>query len=321
MNNTTDSGQSIGVVGLGLLGRGIAACLLARGYRVIAVDRESEKIEAARPPLAQMIEELIANGDSPTSLRDDWPQRWQAGTHFEPLRECELVIESVTEALPSKQQVFERIEAVVSAECHLASNTSAIPISVLQQQRRHPQRMVGMHWAEPAHATRFLELIRGELTSEETLQYVERFGRQLGKDPVICQKDVPGFIVNRIAYAMYREALHLVESGVADIETIDRSLRNTLGLWAASCGPFRWIDLTGGPMLYERAMQRVLPTLCRDTQPSALMQRMSEECRRGIINGRGFYTYTPEEIRVWEDRQRRHVWRVKQWLDQEFPLE
>ena len=128
-----------------------------------------------------------------------------------------------------------------------------------------------MHWAEPAHATRFLELIRGEATSDETVRRTEELARRLGKDPTVCRQDIPGFIVNRIGYAMYREALHLVELGVADIETIDRSVRNTLGLWAASCGPFRWIDLTGGPALYARSMERVIPTLRNDAALPALL--------------------------------------------------
>jgi len=85
--------------------------------------------------------------------------------------------------------------------------------------------------------------------------------RRLGKEPSVLQKEIPGFIVNRIGYAMYREALSLLEAGVADAETIDRSVRNALGLWATVCGPFRWIDLTGGPELYAKAMQHVLPTL------------------------------------------------------------
>jgi 3-hydroxybutyryl-CoA dehydrogenase len=229
------------------------------------------------------------------------------------LAPCQFVVESVYDDLAVKQSVFDEIERVVADDVVIASNTSAIPINVLQQTRKVPQRFVGMHWAEPAHATRFLELIRGEATSDETVRRTEELAHQLGKDPTVCRKDIPGFIVNRIGYAMYREALHLVELGVADMETIDRSVRNTLGLWAASCGPFRWIDLTGGPALYAHAMQRVVPTLHND---AALVRQDA----RGIANGRGFYDYTPEEIHAWEARQRRHAWLVKDWLDAEFPL-
>jgi len=309
---------TIGVVGLGLLGRGIAACLLARGFQVVAVVPTAAEHAAAMPIIEHMIAEL-AQHEAPSAERHAWRTRLDQVTHWEPLAACSFVIESVNEDLALKQSVFDEIERVVSDEVVIASNTSAIPISVLQQDRRCPQRFVGMHWAEPAHATRFLELIRGESTSAEAMRQAEELGRRLGKDPTICQRDVPGFIVNRIAYAMYREALHLVESGVADVETIDRSLRNTLGLWAASCGPFRWIDLTGGPVLYAAAMQRVLPSLRSDATLPAPLAELVEQDARGITNGRGFYDYTPEDAHHWEDRQRRHAWNVKDWLDTEFP--
>jgi 3-hydroxybutyryl-CoA dehydrogenase len=311
---------TIGVVGLGLLGRGIAACLLARGFRVVAVVPTAAEHAAARPIIEQMIDELMRRAASSTELHS-WETRLSQVTQWAPLADCSFVIESVNEDLVLKQSVFDEIERVVGDEVVIASNTSAIPISVLQQSRRCPQRFVGMHWAEPAHATRFLELIRGESTSTETLRRTEELGRRLGKDPTVCQQDVPGFIVNRIAYAMYREALHLVETGVADVETIDRSLRNTLGLWAASCGPFRWIDLTGGPALYGAAMQRVLPSLRNDTTLPTPLATLIDQDAQGITNGRGFYNYTPEEIHLWEDRQRRHAWQVKDWLDREFPLD
>ena len=206
-------------------------------------------------------------------------------------------------------------------EAVIASNTSSIPISVLQQTLRRPERFLGMHWAEPAHATRFLELNRGSKTSDAAVQAAVELAGRLGKDPTVCDRDVPGMIVNRIGYAMYREALYLVETGVADVETIDRSLRNTLGLWAASCGPFRWIDLTGGPTLYARALERVLPTLSTSTTIPAPLADLVAADAQGANQGHGFYEYSPEDARQWEERQRRHVWQVKRWLDAEFPLE
>ena len=159
-----------------------------------------------------------------------------------------------------------------------------------------------------------------EMRADAALQIASDLAKRLGKDPAICLRDVPGFIVNRIAYAMYREALHLVETGVADVETIDRSLRNTFGLWAASCGPFRWIDLTGGPTLYARAMERVLPTLSSATTIPAPLADLANANATGSNSGAGFYDYSPEEARVWEMRQRRYTWQVKKWLDEEFPL-
>jgi 3-hydroxybutyryl-CoA dehydrogenase len=266
--------------------------------------------------LGELRERGLLQHESPDAWRSDLTQV----TTYDALRSCSFVIESVADDVAVKQAVFDDIEHVVDSQAVVASNTSAIPISVLQQTRRHPEQFIGMHWAEPAHATRFMELIRGAATSDETVARTEALARRLGKDPTVCQRDIPGFIVNRIGYALYREALHLVESGVADMETVDRSIRNTLGLWAASCGPFRWIDLTGGPALYARSMGRVLPTLCNDPELPKLLRELAEQDARGVANGKGFYNYTSEDVECWEYRQRRHTWRVKDWADQEFPV-
>lgn len=312
--------MTVGLVGLGLLGRGIAACLLGRGFRVVAVVPAEAEHHAAWPHMARMLDELVEQDGLPPEVRDSARDRFIAGTDFESLRGLTFVIESVTEDLAIKQAVFDEVERVVDGQAVIASNTSAIPITLLQTGRTNPGRFLGMHWAEPSHATRFLELVRGEQTSDAAMEAATTLGLRLGKDPTICQRDVPGFVVNRIAYAMYREALHLVESGVADFETIDRSLRNTLGLWAASCGPFRWIDLTGGPALYARAMERVLPTLESSPTIPAPLAGLAQQNAAGVKDGRGFHEYTPEETALWEERQRRHVWLVKRWLDEEFPL-
>jgi len=118
---------------------------------------------------------------------------------------------------------------------------------------------------------------------------------------------------------MYREAMNLVESGVADMETVDRSFRNALGLWATVCGPFRWIDLTGGPELYFKAMQPVLPTLSKADNAPQFVKDLAGAGARGVANGRGFFKYTPEETKQWEDLFRRHAWHVFK-LQNEYAL-
>lgn len=311
----------IGVVGLGLLGRGIAACFLAHGKQVVAVTRAADEITQAVPVIAAALAELVEHQALPASQAADWSARWHATTDYAALAPCEFIIESVTEDLAVKQACYDAIEAVVDPKAIIASNTSVIPISLLQEARRHPGRFLGVHWAEPAHATRFLEFIRGGATTAETLQRAIALGLQPGKDPTLCQKDIPGFIVNRIGYAMYRQALHLVELGVANIETIDRALRYTLGLWAASCGPFRWIDLTGAPALYARAMQRVLPTLCNSPELPPMLQKYLDVAPSCRDCSNSFYQDSPEAVPQWEARQRRHVWLIRDWFEREFPLE
>jgi 3-hydroxybutyryl-CoA dehydrogenase len=312
--------QRVAVVGLGLLGRGIAACFLGHGFHVVAVDRSEGQHAEARKQLAIMMGELVEFGGFKPQLRDEWESRYIPATDFEAVRGCSFVVESVTEDVATKESVFDSLEALLPSDTVIATNTSAIPISQLQQRRKVPQRFVGMHWAEPAHATRFMELIRGEKTSDAALQTAAAMARHLGKEPCICQKDIPGFIVNRIGYAMYREALNVLQSGVADAETIDCAMRNAFGLWASVCGPMRWIDITGGPELYARAMQHVVPTLNNSNEIPAPLQKLAAEGARGITNGRGFYTYTDEEAHRWEELYRKHAWRVGQMHNEYFPI-
>lgn len=313
--------NTVGVVGLGLLGRGIATCLLGHGLRVVGYTRRDATLAKARRYIIEGIEELVDRAGYSPSLRESWTDRYVETTAFAPLGQCQFIIESVAEDLPIKQAVFDRIEEVVEASVPIASNTSAIPIRLLQSNLRHPERLLGMHWAEPAHATRFLELIRGEQTSDEAMYAAERLGRDVGKDPSLVQKDVPGFIVNRLGYAMMREALHLLQSGVADAETIDRSFRNAIGLWASMCGPLRWIDLTGGPALYARAMAQVLGDLSHSENIPASLQELADRDSRGIADGQGFYRYTPEQASAWEARLHEQAWAIRDLMNRYDPLE
>lgn len=308
------------MVGLGFLGRGITACFLGHGFEVVAVDRNREQLTKSERHIGRMLDELVEVRGFPARLRREWKSRYLPTDDFALLRGCHFLVESVTEDPAAKEDALGRIEQVVAPSAVIATNTSAIPISRMQERRRHPGRFIGMHWAEPAHVTRFMELIRGRHTTAATFKAAAAMGRRLGKEPCLLRKDVPGFIVNRIAYAMYREALHLLESGVADAETIDRGMRNALGLWATVCGPLRWIDLTGGPAGYAKAMNLVLPTLSKADKIPPVMRELANSNAKGIINGRGFFKYTPQEAHRWEKLYRRHALRVTAMHDEYSPL-
>jgi 3-hydroxybutyryl-CoA dehydrogenase len=305
------SAELIGVVGLGLLGRGIATCLLGHGFRVIVYDAAGEQSYArAREYIRIGVSEMVDNAGVPESLRAGWPAQLSVAASTAELGACTFVLESVAEDLAAKQRVYDELEAAVETTVPIASNTSALPIRTLQQSRKYPGRFLGMHWAEPAYATRFLELIATEKTSAETIEAALSLARRSGKEPTVLQKDLPGFIVNRLGYAMYREALALLEAGVADAETIDRSFRNACGLWASLCGPFRWIDITGGPALYARAMSGVLPTLDTSPEVPKTLARMCDEDYRGTLDGRGFYSYRPGDAERWNEVLHRQAWAI-----------
>jgi 3-hydroxybutyryl-CoA dehydrogenase len=307
--------RRVGVVGLGLLGRGISASLLAGGLDVIVYDRDQTIQEELLSYMQSVMEEIAEHRPASSAYCAGWRQRFRWAIGLEELKQCDLVIESVSEALAVKRELLLQLEEIVGAEIPLASNTSALPITELQRGLAYPGRVVGMHWAEPAFATRFLELIGGEQTSPVVLEGLDAFARSLGKEPCIVG-DLPGFIVNRLGYAMYREAMHLLATGVADAATIDRAHRNAGGLWASFCGPFRWIDITGGPALYARAMERVMPELACASRVPAALQEQAERDRQSIAAdgnhaATGFYGETQEQKQKWLDLLHRQAWEIE----------
>ena len=157
--NSTDT--TIGVAGLGLLGRGIAACCLAHGFRVVGYTQPDQPHEKAVTYIDHAISDLIDRAGFDPGLTQTWQSKFESVESLDSFSACDFVIESVIEDLTSKRKVFDQIEEFIGPEVPVGSNTSAIPITQLQQNRKNPDRFVGMHWAEPAHATRFLELIRG----------------------------------------------------------------------------------------------------------------------------------------------------------------
>lgn len=312
--------ETVGVVGLGLLGRGIVACLLGNGLNVIAYTQDEATWMQTREHIEGALHELVENGHLDAQTAASWPQRYVEARSLEELSQVDFVIESITEDITAKAGVLARLEECVGANVPIASNTSAIPITLMQQSRRHPQRLVGMHWGEPCHVLRFLEIIRGEQTDDATFDATVQLAYRLGKEPSLVQKDIRGFITNRLFYAMLREALYLLESGVADAETIDRSFRNDMGWWSTIAGPFRWMDMTG-IAAYQLVMKDLFPALCNSTEVPGVMQEMVDSGGNGIYNGRGFYEYSEAEGADWERRWHEFTWEIKKLAEKYVPVE
>src|SRR5439155_10830272 len=144
----------------------------------------------------------------------------------------------------------------------------------------------------------FIEVIRGEQTSDATIHSIMSIAKQIGKEPAMVNRDIEGFLVNRLCYAMYREALHLLSEGYADAETIDRCWRNCVGSWSNIARPFRWMDLTGTSP-YAAGMRRIFPTLCNSAEMPAIMQKLESEHAMGVTHGRGVYSCTEADEKTW----------------------
>lgn len=236
---------------------------------------------------------------------------------FATLRDAEIVIESTVESPQVKRKVIRQIEKVVSVKALIGSNTSAIPVTELQAGAMHPERLLGLHWAEPANITRFMEIICGQRTSRANAKRAETLARGWGKEPSVLLRDIRGFISNRIMYAMLREAFHLVDEGYATVADVDRSLRNDLGYWITFAGPFRFMDLTGIPA-YAAVMKDLSPELNRGTAVPRLMKRVRGSGGLGVANGKGFYSYTPAQARRWETLFIDFTYKIRELAD-DFP--
>ncbi|HXB43767.1 MAG TPA: 3-hydroxyacyl-CoA dehydrogenase family protein [Puia sp.] len=297
---TTDaSDMAIGIVGLGLMGCSISTCLLIAGHKVIAVAPIPGDLVHAEKRIKQHLDKSFDEGmvevQSPAYL-----QNLTITEDYGKLANCGLVIECTIENLEIKRSVFAKVESIIAPTALLASNTSSIPISILQKQALHPERYFGLHWAEPSHTTRFLEIICGEQSNIELGENLYQLSYRWGKEPTLVRKDIRGFISNRLMYALYREAFYLVENGFATIEDVDRACRNNAGYWMTLVGVFRWMDLTGVPA-YHTVMKDLFPTLSNTTEMPGLIDEIVKSGGRGVSNGKGFYDYTTEEARLWEE--------------------
>lgn len=290
----------IGTVGLGLMGSSIATCILAAGHEVTSLVKDLSIVDEARQRILSFLEQLHQEGIL-NERPEEVVKRHTITDDVTKMAGHEVVIESIIENVDEKKSVYKKLETVLSPTAIIGSNTSAIPVTVLQSGLQHPERVLGIHWAEPAHITRFMEVICGKDSQLEYAYKMVELAENWGKEPSLLKKDIRGFITNRIMYAMLREAFYLVENGYATMEDVDRSLRNDLGYWITFAGPFRFMDLTGIPA-YLTVMKDLFPELSNVTQAPAFMEDLVSAGAKGVSNAHGFYPYTPESAERWEEK-------------------
>ncbi|MBL7873665.1 MAG: 3-hydroxyacyl-CoA dehydrogenase family protein [Cyclobacteriaceae bacterium] len=300
---------TIGVVGLGLMGCSITTCLLMANHTVVAVAPIAVDMQHASNRIQHHL--IKSKEEGLINLPPGYYfNRLTITEDYSKLNLCSLVIECTLEDVEIKKQVYSKIEAVISSDAILTSNTSAIPISLLQDLTTTPERFFGLHWAEPSHTTRFLEVICGDKSNISQGEYLYELSHLWGKEPTLVRKDIRGFITNRLMYAMYREACYLVENGYATLEDVDRACRNNPGYWMTLVGVFRWMDLTGIDA-YHRVMKDLLPTLSNETTIPKLIDDVVKAGGKGVSNAKGFYSYTPEEAELWEATFREFTFEIR----------
>ena len=288
----TQKMRRIGVVGLGLMGSSIIVSFLNAGYVVVALTPLAEEYDTGSQRIFDQLRLCHKMGLLKKSL-DYYISSLIITTDYKDLSACDLVVECVIEIEEIKAKVYKSIEETVNSKAVIATNTSAIPISKLQEYLNIPNRFIGIHWAEPAYATRFLEITCGAKSDKKIAEYVKEEAENWEKEPTLLYKDIRGFITNRLMYAVYREGFHLMDNNVASMASLDKCFQYDIGSWISIMGIFKRMDYIGLKS-YLDSYAKIFPKLSNTNEVPEVMTRIASTKGRGIHNLDGLYPHTEE---------------------------
>lgn len=283
--------NQISVIGAGLMGHGIALCLARAGCTVALVEPSAPTRANAHARIADSLKLVGANDDAVS----DTLGRVNLHEHIaDAVSDAEVVFEAAPEKLPLKQAIFAEVEANAPSDCILASNTSVIQIGKIMGGLEHRQRCLGTHWWNPPHMIPLVEVVSTDWTDAGAVTDMCELLTGIGKKPVVVEKDVPGFIGNRLQHALWREAISLVEQGICSAEAVDDVVKHSFGRRLAVLGPLENADLVGIELTRD-IHQNVLFDLDTSTSPSPYLQSLLDSGRRGADAGAGFRTWTAKQ--------------------------
>jgi 3-hydroxybutyryl-CoA dehydrogenase len=282
--------RTVGVLGCGLMGAGIAQVAAAAGLKTIVLEVEQPLLDKGLARIRKMLDDGIEKGKVTPAQRDTTLAKLTGTTRVADLAPCDIVIEAIIENLDEKKKAYAAIEAVVGAHAILASNTSSLCITELAAATKRPDRFVGLHFFNPVPLMKLVEVIRALPTSDETYKAAFAFGHALGKEPITAP-DRPGFIVNRLLVPYLLDAIRAYEHGLGTIEDIDKGMKLGCGY---PMGPFTLLDFVGLDTTYYIA--NIMFEEFREPAYAAppLLKRMVIAGRLGKKSGRGFYEYGPK---------------------------
>ncbi|MEO1193767.1 MAG: 3-hydroxyacyl-CoA dehydrogenase NAD-binding domain-containing protein [Pseudomonadota bacterium] len=297
------------VIGLGTMGPGIAATLARGGMTVTAYDQSDE--QRAKAPAGVALAQKVLGA---VGLEEKNGTVSIEGSLEAALDGVDLVVETVPEKLEIKQAVFKELDGLVSKDCILSSNTSGIPIGKLQDGISNPGRVVGMHWSNPPHVIPMIEVIAGAETSEASVTWMCDTIKGLGLLPVVVQKDVPGFVENRILYALLRECVDLVEQGVIDAKGLDTCVSWGIGYKLSVIGPMALLDVAGLD-IYQAVGSYLNADLSTRGDVSPYVTDKTAAGKLGMKTGGGIFEYTPEQAAALRDARAKKLVAVRKALE------
>jgi 3-hydroxybutyryl-CoA dehydrogenase len=279
--------RTVGVLGCGLMGSGIAQVCAASGYKTVVREVDDTFLQKGLGRIKKFLEDGVAKGKVAAADRDKTLGNLSGTTTFDALGDCDIVIEAIVENLEEKRQTYAALERIVKADTIIVSNTSSLCITELAATTKRPDRFGGLHFFNPVPIMKLVEVIRALTTSDETYRAVFQFAESLGKEPITAP-DRPGFIVNRLLVPYLLDAIRAYENGLGTLEDIDKGMKLGCGY---PMGPFTLLDFVGLDTTYYIA--NIMFEEFREPAyaPPPLLKRMVLAGRMGRKSGQGFYKY------------------------------
>ena len=300
--------KSVAVVGTGIMGAGIAAGFLAKSVPVIILGRSKEKADACLDKAISLAKKIGVDGDYATKDQADIKKQQVVGVleEYQGWNDCIWVIETIAENLALKQEIFKYLDRVVPANIPIGSNSSGFPISKIAEGLNTANRMMGAHYFMPAEVVPLVEIVMGQKTEIQFAEKACDLYRSIDKKPVLVKKDIPGFLANRIQHALMREALSLVQEGIATPEDIDDAVRYSFGFRYAAVGPMTQKEISGWDGM-ANAAKEIYPSLSNITTLPPKVVQMMAEGKTGMKAGEGFRKWSQEEISQVSDSYSRRL--------------
>lgn len=303
--------QQIAVIGAGLMGHGIALTLARAGQYVTITDPHAETLKSAPKRIS---DSLRVMGAEDNEIARTLKMIELCSSVGSAVCKADFVFEAAPEKLDLKRQIFADVEAHAPVAAVLASNTSVIQITKIMDGLKHPERALGTHWWNPPHLIPLVEVIKTGWTDGEVAERMMALLASAGKTPVMVEKDVPGFIGNRLQHALWREAVSLVERGICDAEAVDTVVKSCFGRRLAVLGPLENADLVGTDLTLD-IHENVLFDLESRQGPSPYLQQLVKDGKLGMKSGEGFRKWTEDEANAVRARVGRHLTRLEGILD------
>jgi len=300
----------VAVIGAGLMGHGIAQIFATHGYGVRLTDNRQEALPVAMENVRSNLNLMAQRGIGKIDEIEPALARIKTTPDLgEAVRGAQFVVEAVSENLELKQRIFRDLDSLCDSQTVLATNTSVISITEIGAKCANRARVIGTHFWNPPYLIPLVEVVRGRETSDKVMDLTFDLVKAVGKHPVRVQKDVPGFVGNRLQHALWREAISIVEHGIADASTVDECIRYGFGMRLPVLGPLENADMVGTDLTLA-IHSYILKYIESSPGPSPLLKKLVEEGHLGFKSGRGFQEWSPEKIQQSRTRLKEYLLEV-----------